>query len=254
MDPKLILIATLIIIFLILILLYVKKMWIFKLPDAIKIDLTKEGQCRTDLQECTCPIEIEKKNGTVENKIISNYKMEKDYYKVKQDLMPMWSNFSECNSYGIKKRYRIKGEYNKFDMFDQFGNKELPSTKDDADKYKVYSCDLIPCENYGLDDDNKSICRIRSDGKNFDEIDTDDDFYINTASCDPIVTFQSSNNISQSCVNGSSRLPFLNVDFDLESDILKGQVTNSIGNYNSFREINNVKQPVSIGGNYDNIT
>lgn len=253
MDPKLILIIILIIIFLILILLYVKKMWIFKLPDAIEIDLTNEGECRTDLQECTCPIQVKKKNGFVENKILSNYKMEKDYYKVRQDLMPMWSNFTECNSYGIKKRHRIKGPNNSFEMFDEFGNKQLPSTVSQVDKYKVYSCDLIPCENYGLNKDNKSICRIRSDGENLDEYITDDDFNINTASCDPIITFQSSNNISQSCVNDSARLPFLNVDFDLDSDILKPNRVNSIGNYNSFRSINGVRQPVSIGGNYFDI-
>jgi hypothetical protein len=255
MEPKIVIISILIIIFLIFLLLYLKKWWIFKNPNTVYFDYTDEGECRTDLQACKCPIKIKKSNGKYEDKLLSNYEIEKDYYKVQQDLMPFWSNFSECNAYGIKKRYRIKGGHNQYDVFDQYGNRKQASDNSNQQYYVVDTCDLIPCENYGLDDDDKNICKIRSEGNNFGS--NRDDYLVNIGSCDPIITFQDSSHINMACQYPTNRLPFNNVNFNPSVKLLSAPDTetdstlfNTDFHYNQIRiDVSGVYQPASIGPN-----
>lgn len=212
MDIKLLLIFLLIFSILILLFLYIKKMWIFRNPNLITFEYTQEGSCRTDLQECKCSLEVESSDGSKKEETLSNYNMENKYYKVKQDLMPYWSNWSECNAYGIKNRKRIYGPNNSFDIYNSDGEK-TSTPKSDMKNYVLHSCDLVPCENLGLNKTkDKNLCKIRSEG--LDPQESNDDFNLNTNKCDPIITFQKSSDINSSCNNASQRLPFLQVNFD----------------------------------------
>lgn len=211
MDIKIAIILILIIIFLILCFLYIKKKWVFKNENVIRFKATKENDCTTDLKRCTCPIQVETKDGIIEKKNVTSFDMEKDYYKVTQDLMPYWSGWGQCNAYGLKNRKRIFGNLNDFDVFDGVGNilHNKFTTQDNTQYYKVDSCDLIPCENYGLDDDDKNICRIRSEGRDGNSL--DDDLRSNIKRCDPIMTFQTNTQISNAC-SDESQLPLNQVD------------------------------------------
>ena len=193
-------------------------MWIFKNKNIVTIKYTREGECRTDLQECKCAIEVEQEDKTIKEEVLSNYDMENKYYKIKQDLMPYWSNWSECNAYGIKNRKRMYGPRMAFDVFDIDGTRKGSSDLGDLKNYRLYSCDLVPCENSGLNENDQNECRLRSDGLDTSD-EGDNPTNINTNSCDPIITFQTTTDIVESCVNDAIRLPFLNVDFSFDQDI-----------------------------------
>lgn len=251
MDPKIGIIVILFLTLLIFGLLFYKKMWIFNYNNIIKFKTpTKEGGCSTDLKTCTCPIEVEYEDGKIEKKVVNSFDMEKDYYKVKQDIMPYWSNWGECSPYGIKNRNRIYGDTNKFDMFGVNGLKDLKTKSSDKNYYKVHSCDLIPCENYGSER-NTNICRIRSEG----ELPSDsDDLKNNTARCDPIMTFQDNSAISNSC-RGGDQIPLLTIDTNTNNQLNFNE--NGFGDdykenfkFGYFRQRNTgVKDPVLIGIN-----
>jgi len=200
MDLKNILILILLLLFLIFIFLFINKIWIFKNKNIIKIKHIKEGDCKKDLEQCTCQIEVEKEDNTVEKKNVTSFNMEKDYYKVKQDLIPYWSNWNQCDAYGFKKRHRIiDTDESKYDTFDHNG--KISINDNDSDKYyKLYSCDLIPCENYGLNDDGINICKTFSEVENANNL-------INVKRCNPIMTFQNNTDINNYCSDINNILP-----------------------------------------------
>ena len=208
MDIKISIIFILILIFLILGFLYYKKIWIFN-NGAIRLNSTDIYGCSTNLEQCSCQIEIEKPGGAIEEKKVSSFDLEKDYYKVKQDLMPYWSNWKQCNAYGLKSRDRIRGEASKYDVYDGRGNISVSTNRNNNAYYTVHSCDLIPCENFGLDQDGNNICKVKSDGYSAN---TNDDFASNTERCDPIMTFQNNSTIQRSCTDNASSLPLNQVD------------------------------------------
>lgn len=245
MNIQNIIIIIFILIFIILITLYFQKKWIFEeeTPEFDKLDFNVEGGCRTDLQSCKCPIEYQDLNGKVVNTKLSNYEIEKDFYKVRQDIMPYWSNWSECNSYGLTTRKRIKGDNqnSQFDVFDQSGFLSDNTKSNDPLHYKLYPCDIIPCENYGTEEygaeGERSICRTRSDGTN-DSLDNDDYKY-NILRCNPIISFTDTDTIKNSCRNQNDQIPFNSVNFDQSLSVPAKE------NFNYG--FNNREHPVLIG-------
>ena len=224
MDIKISFIIILILVISINIFLYINKMWIFKNPNIIKIDITKEGKCRTDLEECKCPIEYKKTDGSIVTETIPNYDIEKKFYKVRQDLMSYWSDWNECNAYGISQRRRIKGSTTQYDVYDHNGDIASQDKWNDDKYYKVNSCDLIPCMNYGLNEDNSyNVCKLHSEGTD----DYNDDLEYNTKRCNPIITFQTTTDIQDACSDNQNNLIFNPITFDDEHEL-----THSSYNYN----------------------
>ena len=245
MDIKIYFIIILILVISINIFLYIKKMWIFKNPNIITIDITEEGKCRTDLEECKCPIEYKTTDGSIVNETIPNYDIEKKFYKVRQDLMSYWSDWNECNAYGIMQRKKIKGPDTQYDVYDHNGGMASPDKRDDDKYYKVNSCDLIPCMNYGLNEDkNYNVCKLHSEGTG--ELNYHLEY--NTKRCNPIMTFQTTTDIQDACSDNHNNLIFNPISFDDVHELTHDGHNNSKNahfRYGFLRGVND--HPVLIG-------
>jgi hypothetical protein len=240
MDFKIFLILFLIIFIGITCFLYVKKIWIFE--NKYTVDVTSKGcpdgsSGSNDLDRCMCPIK-EEVNGNIQHKNISNYELENKHFKVRQDLMPYWSDFGECSAYGIKNRKRVEGSSNDRDFYDSNSKLIIDRTGIDSNNtsyYEVNSCDLIPCEHYGFNNEDENICRNRS-------LETQNNYL----KCNPIITFSELSDINNACSSDNRSLPLHNVDYQFDNS----NVRNLTGlNYSNVRGSNAIPVLIGVSGN-----
>ena len=236
MDAKFIFIIILIFILLLLVFLYLDKKWIFK-PKKKKVIVIKptdkEGVCNIEnITQCKCPVTYTNLENKKTTEDLNDYQIQKKFYNIRQDLMPYYSNWSDCDGYQLKKRLRIHDD-TQFDLYDENNNiiEQNDVTLKDDKNYKLYSCDLIPCQNYGLNKEDKNICRIKSDGY---DIDADNKFLnTNFEKCITNINFSSSSEINKGCLNNGIGIPLQGLENITDNDIYN--IKNRIKTYRNTK-------------------
>jgi hypothetical protein len=162
---KNILIIIVIILILIIVIYFLNKRNIIRLPfsgkNTIEINANansdKPSKCDISIMDnCKCNVKYSDKLKPLNNYSVdlNSYDLEKEFYKVKQDLVPYWKPYNQCTHESgtplyIKTSNRITDSKNFY--YDE-NNKTITKTEYDSGNipsYQVNACDIIPCKNLG---------------------------------------------------------------------------------------------------------
>ena len=130
--------------------------------------------CNIDITDnCSCTVIDElSEDETTKSKPLNSYEIEKNYYKIKQDLIPLWSDWGTCellnSTVYTKTRFNLTNTYNEDNTCDMIKCKNLGALKTE-NKFN------IKCDN------NEEVCELKKRGNNKSVIKYD----INTQTCIP---------------------------------------------------------------------